>query len=216
MAIPRPRIAGVLLAAGASSRFGRPKPLLEWGSKNFVQWHAISFATAGISPLVITVRSELGAKWREDWAPGARLVINDETGKGQFHSLRLAMTALSDPFDGYLLQLVDSPFTLVSTYEQILESACANPSRIFVPEHEGRAGHPIFLPGWMREVILTDENLNPPEGLKTLLQIHSESLEKVKVDDAGICEDVDTKDDYQAALERYAQRLQERERMIGL
>ena len=49
------KVAGVILAAGGSSRFGRPKQLLPWGEQNFVNTVLQTARLVGLDPLIIVL-----------------------------------------------------------------------------------------------------------------------------------------------------------------
>ena len=90
-------VAGVILAAGESVRFGKPKQLLDWKGEAFVHAVARTALEAGLSPVVVVV----GANGKEVEAAVADLnvviVKNDEWKSGQGSSIKAGILFLTQP-----------------------------------------------------------------------------------------------------------------------
>jgi molybdenum cofactor cytidylyltransferase len=117
----RERIAGVLLAAGLSSRMGRNKLLLDLGGRTVVRRAAETALEAGLSPLLVVVGHE-----RERVAAALKdlplvTVTNPDYASGMNTSLRAGIAAVPDDCAGALLLLSDMP--LVSA--AMLRELCA-------------------------------------------------------------------------------------------
>jgi len=91
------RVAGVLLAAGQGSRFGRPKALVELDGQTLAERGIGMLEAGGADPVLIVTGAaevELGPDHR------VRTVYNDEWRTGMGSSLRAALRALTDPDAG--------------------------------------------------------------------------------------------------------------------
>ncbi len=91
------RTAGVILAAGASTRFGQPKQLLDWHGGPFVRVVAQTALKAGLSPVVVVTGAnadEVEAKIKD--LP-VRIVRNEHWQSGQASSIRVGIQALPPP-----------------------------------------------------------------------------------------------------------------------
>src|SRR5258708_27922135 len=114
-----PSFAGVVLAAGASSRMGRDKALLPWRGGTFLSW-AIRTLQA-VTELVIVVVGEN----EENLAPivnaeAAFLVRNPDPAQGQFSSLRIGLESVLDRGrDSAIVTLVHRPPPSIETVERI-------------------------------------------------------------------------------------------------
>jgi len=89
--VDHPRVAGLLLAAGAGQRYGQPKALVDSGSGSWVQ-RGVQ-ALAACDPIVVV----LGARSVEVAAlvpTGVRIVVNPDFADGMGSSLRVGLTAL--------------------------------------------------------------------------------------------------------------------------
>jgi molybdenum cofactor cytidylyltransferase len=194
-------VDGIILAAGASSRMGEPKPLLEVDGVPFLE-RAIKLLRAAGCRYVLAVVND-----SDDWitrladANGAAVVINDNAGSEQIDSLRLGIANLPDGYDGVLVLPVDFPRVQPETIKTLLHEFGNNPTPVLNPVHQGQAGHPVIF---SRDVV--SELLHPdlPDGARTVIERHSADARTVDVDDAGILIDIDTPSDYQQHVQRGA------------
>lgn len=141
-------IAAVILAAGASSRMGRPKALLPWRGRTFVA-HLVSAArTAGCEPVVVVQGATdlTGAGIDAD----AIRVTNLDWTRGPRTSLACGLDgverAASDPPpSGVLILTVDRPHLRTETLSALLDAHRRAPDRVWQARSGGRRGHPLIL-----------------------------------------------------------------------
>ncbi len=90
-------VAGIVLAAGGSSRFGQPKPLLDWHGKPFVRAVAETALAAGLSPVVVVTGAN--AEQVETAVSDLPVVIvhNKEWQSGQSSSIRAGLATIAPP-----------------------------------------------------------------------------------------------------------------------
>ena len=197
-------ITPILLAAGASTRMGRPKALLDFDGKTCLELALEAVSGLG-TPIVVLgphreeVRSRVGLE-------GVRIAVNDDVQSGQTGSLKKALLQLPDGAGGFLFYPVDCP--LVSTVEvsRLVEAYSRKSSgekSIFVPSHGMRRGHPVLC---RREI--AREFLALPDGApaRSVLSARPERLAYVLFDEAYILMDMDTPQDYARCLEAYRER----------
>lgn len=138
------RAAGVVLAAGASSRFGADKLAAGFQGRPILQ-HVLDAATdAGLQPVIVVTSGERAAL---DWR-GARPVVNPDPSRGLSSSLATGLDALAaeDHHGRVVVLLGDQPLVAVATIERLL-AAASDPARpILVPRYaDGRPGNPVVL-----------------------------------------------------------------------
>src|SRR5438874_1195106 len=139
-------IPAIVLAAGASSRMGRPKPLLLAGNRTFVRRILDTLQSAGIADIVVVVRPGHHEVIAEVGAAGALSVVNPDPDAGQLSSLLAGLAALDVPeVDAILVTLVDVPLIETSTVRALLTRAMKSPAPIVRAAHHGRHGHPVIV-----------------------------------------------------------------------
>ncbi|SFO91733.1 nicotine blue oxidoreductase [Amycolatopsis arida] len=185
-------MAGLLLAAGAGRRFGRPKALVVAGGEPLLVRALRALTGGGCAP----VRVVLGARAEEVAAllpdPGLAVVAPDwATGMGA--SLRAGLTALSelDPApDAALVHLVDLPGVPAAVVARL--AALAAPDAVARAGYSGRPGHPVLLGRrWWPEVA---DSARGDRGAREWLAGRAD-LRLVECADLGTGADVDTPDD---------------------
>lgn len=99
-------VAGMILAAGESSRYGQPKQLLNWKGEPFVRVVAKRALEAGLAPVIVVTGANAGQVEMAVKDLNVAVVRNNEWKSGQASSIRAAMESLSSPPpSGYLPQI---------------------------------------------------------------------------------------------------------------
>lgn len=188
---PQRQPAAVILAAGASSRMGRAKPLLEWNGETFLDRLITLFS--GICDPVIAVlgygASEVQAGIRRGHL--ARFIVNPAPERGMLSSLQCGLRALPAGVNEVLFTPVDLPSIARST---ILTLAVAA-AELAIPTHQGRRGHPVRISRTIAGELLS---LPPHAQPHDVIRRHDALL--IETADPGILHDVDTPLDYDALL----------------
>jgi molybdenum cofactor cytidylyltransferase len=187
------QVHGVILAAGRSTRMSEPKPLLEVGGESFLRRSARTLRQAGCDRVHVVVNTD--ADWAEDAVRGvdAELVRNPDPDSEQVESLRIVVRGLPAHVAGVVVLPVDLPLVAPETVRALVAAFRATPGPLFLPFHNGVAGHPVLLGRALFAEVL-DSPLD--EGIRSLIMEHSADLREVAVTDPGILIDIDTPDDY--------------------
>jgi len=189
------KFVGLLLAAGAASRFGSDKLQhpLPHGVSIAVQ--AARHLKAEVSRVVAAVRPEAVATARALAAEGCEVVVCERAAEGMGASLACAARAAGDA-DGYLVALADMPFVRRSTIAAVRE-ALARGATLAAPYWRARRGHPVGFAGRLRGAL---EASSGDEGARRLLEAHAAELVKVPVGDPGAIRDIDQPSDLSPPL----------------
>ena len=192
----RPFVSGVVLAAGASTRMGRPKQLLPLAGRPLLQ-HVVDAALASSLDEVIVVlghcADEVEAALTLDGH--ARAVRNPDFGEGQITSLRCGLAAVKPDARAAAILLGDQPSLRGEAIDEMLAAflaAGARAARPVFPDAGGRPGHPVLL---AREIFRELQPLRGDQGARTLFEEKRPGVLEVAV--AGEPPpDIDTPDDF--------------------
>ena len=114
-------VAAVVLAAGASTRMGGNKLLLELGGETVVRRAARRAVGAGMSPVVVVTGHERGAVEAELHGIGCRSVFNTEHAVGQHTSVGAGVAAVGGGCAGAVVVLADMPFVTAAMLRAVAD-----------------------------------------------------------------------------------------------
>jgi len=189
------RIAGVVPAAGASSRMGTPKALLDADGRPFIVAVVEALVTGGCDPVVVVVGSDHPEAATSARSAGALVVENPDPGEGPITSVRRALQLIPGDVDAFALLPVDHPTVLSGTVAALVQAFRSNDAPLVIPVFGGRRGHPVLL-GRALFPALTDPALQG--GARTVVHANLGAAVLVDVDDPGVVADVDTPEAYRA------------------
>lgn len=180
------KIVGLLLAAGAASRFGSDKLLhrLPHGVPMAVQ--AARHLSREVAPVIAVVSLRAGELGELLQAEGCQVSVCPNAAQGMGASLAWAVRA-AGAADGYLVALADMPFVRPSSIAAVREALFAG-AVLAAPYFHGRRGHPVGIAACFRAEL---ESLGGDEGARTILAAHEGRLVKVPVGDPGVIRDID-------------------------
>jgi molybdenum cofactor cytidylyltransferase len=197
--MPAPRadhfVTGLVLAAGGSSRLGRPKQLLPY-RRSTLLGHVVAVARACPFDQLVVAIGGGGDKVRAAVdLTGADVVQNDAYGAGCSSSIAAALGAFDPRCDVMVLMLGDQPGVTAAMVAALL--AGRGDAALAVCRYDDGRGHPL---AFHRSTFADLADLHGDRGVWRLLDRRSEDVIEVPV--AGpIPLDVDTDDDYRAVLE---------------
>ena len=189
-----PRFAALVLAAGGSSRLGRPKQLLPY--KNGVLLDAV-LDVARACPFAQRVLALGGSADQVQEAvdtTGFDVVINDEYTTGCSSSIAAAIGSVRDDVDGIMLLLGDQPEVQPATIAAVLARRGSAP--IAVTRYDDGIGHPFALSRATFPALLA---LHGDRGVWKLIDRLGTAVARVRVE-GRVPRDVDTDEDYRALL----------------
>lgn len=129
-------VAGVLLAAGAGSRYGMPKVLAEDGG--WLRACVSALAGGGCDEVVVV----LGAALIDVPAP-ARAVVADDWAGGLSASVRKGISAVDAAY--VVLHTVDTPDVSAEVVRRVLDAARSSSSGLARARYGDRPGHPVVI-----------------------------------------------------------------------
>jgi molybdenum cofactor cytidylyltransferase len=185
-AAPPPRVAGVMLAAGMSTRMGRNKLLAEVDGVPLMR-HALDvMRQAALDDLVVVTGHE--RELVEEAAAPTRTVFNPDYAQGLASSLRAGLGAIEA--DAAIVCLGDMPLVDQATLAKLV--AAFNPAAhrsICVPTFGGRRGNPVL---WGRQHFPALMAVDGDQGGRGLLEALAHEVADVPVSNDGVLRDADT------------------------
>ena len=195
------KVAGLVLAAGGGSRFGRPKAEVEVGGRRLVDLAIESCVQAGLNPVVVV----MGAAWLTPMRltnPGGGesadgntadvwLVDNTDWATGMASSLRAGLAAVEPDLDidAVVVTLVDTP-CVDEEHLRRIGLTLSEGATAAVATYEGKARTPVGL----TRAVWADVagTLAGDEGARGWLRAHPHLVTEVECADLGPWSDIDT------------------------
>lgn len=189
-------IAGVILAAGESRRYGQPKALLPWRGEPFIR-HVIRAARrAGLSPVIVVGGAHTPQIRLACADMDAQLVHNPDWEEGQSASLRVGLSALTAQVGAAVFLLADQPQVPNGLVTALVEAHAAGLPTIVAPLVDGQRANPVLFDRRAFPELMT---LRGEMGGRALFSKYP--IAWVPWHDPRILLDVDTPEDYQALLD---------------
>jgi molybdenum cofactor cytidylyltransferase len=185
-------ISAIVLAAGASRRMGRSKPMVSLGNRTILQRTLDHLRAARVDEIVVVLGHRAGEVLTTLQGMGCRVVINRQHDQGMSSSLRRGLQAVHPRSRAALIALGDQPFISPQIIDRLVEAFERDRRSIVVPIHNGQRGHPVIFG---RDLWPRLESLSGDVGGKELIRQHSEDVLEVEVDDPGILMDIDRPED---------------------
>jgi len=194
-------IAAIVLAAGASSRMGRPKAGLPLGDggQTVLSMGVSALLVAGVPRVVVVagahpeaVRRGLRLRDRR-----VRIVDHPQWEEGQLSSMRCGLDAIDHPqLEAALVTLVDVPLVSPAVVRALMRAWRDTGAAIVRPARGDAHGHPVLFD---RRLFPELRVADLERGAKPVVRAHAHELLNVPVDDEGPFLDLDTPADYERA-----------------
>jgi molybdenum cofactor cytidylyltransferase len=191
-----PSFAGVILAAGASSRMGRDKALLPWQGGTFLS-AAIQALQRETELVIVVAGKNASALEPVVFANAAFLVENAHPELKQMSSLQRGLEeVLNRGRDAAIITLVDRPAPRAETIRQVKDAFLSAEDKTWaaVPEYGGRHGHPIIVGREMIDAFLRAPATSSARDVEHARQQH---ILYIPVDDPLVTVNVNTEEDYE-------------------
>lgn len=187
-------IAAVVLAAGESTRMGRPKMVLPWGETTVVGRVVQVLSQSGVEQIVVVTG---GAQERvEEALQGfpVRCVFNPRyTQDEMLLSLRTGLSALPSQYQAAMVALGDQPQIETYVVQSLLEKFRQSGSAMVIPSYKMRRGHPWILAQGLWETVYA---LPAGATMRDLIRKHAGQIAYLEVDTPSILRDLDTPEEY--------------------
>lgn len=194
------KVAGIVLAAGRSSRMGQPKQLLSFRGRTILEWTVDNALASSLHRVIVVLGHDAASVQPFIEQRGVDLVINPSPEAGQSSSLKAGLHALTNEIDAALFLLGDQPLVAPETIDRIVATFAAFPSPIVMPTFNGKRGNPVLF---SRQTFPRIETLSGDCGARALFQEYAGDIRSVDVHTPTILFDLDTPEDYRRLLEEF-------------
>lgn len=184
----------IILAAGNSSRLGKPKQLLNYKGKTLLQTvidEALKTADATVTVVLGAYADEILAKHQNDQV---NFVINKNWESGMASGIAAGISAViekNDKTESIIIAVADQVFIKMSTFNHLIEKHQETGKNIIASAYAGTIGTPVLFGKQYFDALLA---LKGTDGAKKILKQHHQDVETVVFD--GGETDIDTETDY--------------------
>lgn len=193
------RVAGIVLAAGASERMGGDKALLDWQGRTFLEHVAGALRAAGADPIRIVLGENLASATQALSLSPGETVHNASWREGMLSSIVAGLDALPPETEGAIVWPVDHPCVSSTLVRALMENFLDSGKLIALPVHGCRRGHPVLF-----SARLFDELRRAPRevGARHVVRAHREAILEVETDEDGILLNLNDRQAYDRILDR--------------
>ncbi len=182
-------ISAIVLAAGRSTRMGRPKPIVRIGERPLLAHTLSSLRRSRAGQVVVVLGYEAELVRREVPLVGTTVVLNPDYETGMSTSIQTGIRAADPSADGFLIVLADQPFVSSTTIDSLLDRWTPTGPKILIPTYHGVRGNPVLLDQSLSSEVQT---LSGDIGCRAIFDDHPDETVEVPVEDPGILFDLDT------------------------
>jgi molybdenum cofactor cytidylyltransferase len=195
--------AGIILAAGESLRFGRPKLLAPLKGKRLIEWVLDSCLHSKLQHIVLVLghrhQAILQALGQKAQHQHLTITVNSRYREGQSTSLRAGLLAAEQEFNSVMFVLGDQPIVTTGLIDTLLEKFWESPRQICAPVCRGRRGNPVLFSRRFYKPILA---LQGDVGARKIIEANPEEVLRVEIGNPLYFFDVDTAADLQTLESR--------------
>jgi len=197
------KIGAIVLAAGLSSRMGKPKLFLPFLNVPLIQYPVTLAIRQKLDPVLV-----VGGKYIHElqeelnlYSEQMQIIHNWDYEKGMSTSLIAGINALNEEVDGVLIFLGDQPLVSDKVVEKLIltyEENMGQGTKIVRPRYADQPGHPIIFD---KSLFSDFQTLSGDEGGKSIIKANGDKLIYVDFENEKLNLDIDTPQDYDALLE---------------
>ncbi|BBB48532.1 nucleotidyltransferase family protein [Pelolinea submarina] len=191
------KIAGLIMAAGGSSRLDSPKQLLKWGDQLLINHVLDVIMKAGIDPIYLVLGSHAEEIRKVLPSSGINILTNPDWREGMSTSIKCGLNALGEDVEGTFIFLSDQPFVFPELIRAITVKFTDTGAQISAPRVNGRQCNPVLFRRSFFPDLMT---ISGDRGAKNLISQHEVAW--VDWPDERLLLDIDSAEDYRRAFSK--------------
>ena len=188
--------AGIILAAGASTRFGRPKQLVRLNDRCLIEWVLDAALKSKLNRIILVlgyahqqVLQAIDPKLQDS---KLSVEINPHHEKGQSFSLQLGLSRIIDTFPAVMFLLADQPLVDTATLNFLLKHFWSADKDICVPTYAGQKGNPCIF---RKKIFPKIMQITGDRGARHIIRSNPERVLEIDIKNHHFFLDVDTPED---------------------
>ncbi len=191
-------VAGILLAAGTSSRMGRNKMLFELNGESVLRGAARRALAGGLSPLLVVLGHEAEKSRVELDGLPCQIVINPNYEQGINSSVKAGISALPAGTQSTVVMLADMPFVAPEMIRGLIDRYRESEAPLVISDYEGVNAPPMLYDRSLFAELLTMTG----EGCgRQVVRRHREEAEVLSWPASALA-DMDVPEDYERLAAR--------------
>ncbi len=196
------KIAAVILAAGASTRFGQCKQLLDWGGVPLLA-HVTDLAlSAGLGPVIVVLGCQAEAARAALGERPVQVVMNWRWQEGMSTSAQVGVSAIPPETEAAIFLQCDQPLITADLLRSLVARFEDGDVSIIHPTHDGRRGTPVLF---ARPLFSELAAVTGDEGGRGLIARHAKDVATVEVASSDVLADIDVPADYERLRNEHLQ-----------
>jgi molybdenum cofactor cytidylyltransferase len=193
--------AGIVLAAGQSTRFGKPKQLVPLNGRLLIEWALEAALGSKLDRVVLVLGCEherIRRCLRSATAHSkCEIVVNPDYLSGQSTSLKTGLLRVRHEFQSVMFLLGDQPLVDAPLIDLLLERYLESEKTICVPTYRAERGNPtIFGSAFYPELL----KLSGDKGARDLISAHPDDVIAVEIAEPALFHDIDRPEDVETAM----------------
>jgi len=176
---------------------GTDKLSLPFNQSTVLQSTLEQVKSSGVSEVIVVTVP--GSQWKSILTGSkVRVVENALYKTGQASSLKAGLTEVNPKSQGVMFALGDQPLIGSDIYRMLIVRYKANLKTVTYPVYQGRRGNPVIFDRTLWPLLM---KLDGDEGGRAIIKnLRAEDVEIIHTDNKYVITDIDTPEDYQAAL----------------
>jgi molybdenum cofactor cytidylyltransferase len=192
--------AGIVLAAGESTRFGKSKQLLTLGGRFLLEWALGAALGSSLDHIVLVLGYEheriLRSLGSATAHPKCEILVNPDYRNGQSTSLTAGLLRVRHGFPSVMFLLGDQPLVDAALIDLLLGRYLESEKTICTPAYRGKRGTPaLFARAFYPELL----RLSGDKGARDLIAAHPHDVLTVEIAEPAVFHDIDRPEDVELA-----------------